>query len=159
MLGWLANSSHCFKCHSLSPLKCEPNHVTPLLKILPWFPCLGWRLLSPAWCTGSFQNWLLLTCWTSSPVTLLGFPHKSTCFSPTGHFSLDARSCLCPSLYPTVLFHAYRELPIYLRRLSSIWEPSLVFLSQLWSTFLCVVLLSSHCIVIICLHTNLFISL
>lgn len=119
-------------------LRCEPNHVTPLLKILQWFPSLGGGLLSPVWYMGSFQIWLLLTCSASSPVTLLGFPHKSTCFSPTGHFCLDARSCLCPFLYLAVLFHAYQEPPIYLARFGSIWEPSLAFLSQLWSTFLCV---------------------
>lgn len=52
----------------LFSLKCEPNHVTLLTKILQWFPCLGRSLLSPAWYTGSFQILLLLTCSASSPV-------------------------------------------------------------------------------------------
>lgn len=36
-------------------------------------------------------------------------PHKSTCFSPTSHFFLDSKSCLCSSLYLAVVLYAHLE--------------------------------------------------
>lgn len=82
-----------------SSLKCEPNNITPLRKILQRFriPCMKSAIfcvickivqgLAPA------HLFSLISC-HSPRLHLL----KSTYFSPTGHFSLDPKSCPCPSL-------------------------------------------------------------
>lgn len=129
-----------------SSLKCESNDITPLLIILqrfriPWTKsaifcviCKILQGLAPA------HLFSLISC-HSPRLHLL----KSTYFAPTGHFSLDPKSCPCPSLYLAVLFYTPLEptyLPFNLGAFPSTPLPTLKHL------------LSSHCIVITCTPLN-----